>query len=767
MRRTHSSQPLQAVCILLLAAPGATLAAASDTADAANPSADAGIALQEIVVTATRRESSIQDVPVAISAISGAALKDRGIVDGYQLSGLAPSLNVDQGQGNGETHVSIRGLSSTSFGLEANSPISTYIDDVYQSFMFGNATQMFDMNRIEVLRGPQGTLFGRNTTGGSLNYYTQAPTKKEEGYVNLDVSGGEFRRYSLEGALNEPLGDTLATRFSFKVDRRDAYIDNLYDGTKLGAYLNYNARVQFAWTPSQDTRVELKLFGLRSTGDANVYVNTGYSQNPCETFVGAFFLCDANGTPAPPAPDNRHVYSEAPQFERYDNFGAVLNVKQSFGDYTLTSISNVQKAHYKVATNDDGAASDFFHSRQASNNWQASEELRLATPASAPLSAVVGLFSQYTNILAKEGSVSSSPLVDPLFQNALDQYNGEDDTSLAAFSSITYKINNVFSLVGGLRESYEHIHESLAQLSMGGRQMREEDVIITDGLKDFDPAFGDLYSPLDAAHNWNRFTWDITANAKPTENSLLYAKVGTGFRSGGIFTAPAGSDSLFVVLAPELVKNYELGWKSEWLEHRLRVNGAAYWMDYNNLQVQTTNANGPGLAYSNAATARVKGIELEVDASIMKGLTLSGGLGYSHASFLNYQTLQFGVPVNLSGNPLPYAPQWTGNFAASYEYLLGAAHSVSFDTNWSYRSAIFFDPNALRATEDPSRIQGSIRISYGQQDHGWRVAGYVNNVNNVNMKAFSYFAAGGNSILIAPAIYAPGRTFGGQFSYSF
>lgn len=697
---------------------------------------DQASGLSEIIVTATRRETNVQDISIAISAISGESLRNSGIVDPRQLSGLAPNLNVDQGVGNGATHVSIRGLASTDFGLGASSPVATYIDDVYQPFQFGIGTQIFDLNRIEVLRGPQGTLFGKNTTGGALNYYSQTPTKKEEGYFQINGGGGDFGLYSVEGAYNKPLSNTLAMRASFRVAHRDDYVDNLLDGGKLGHYDSYNGRLQFAWTPSADTTVNLKLFALSNHGDGPVYLTIG-------------------ADPLFP-PNSRQTYSDVPTFENFHNYGATLKIDQSFGDYDLTSITAYQRGEYAVGTNDDGVGFDVFHSLQSSKTWQASQELRLATPVNQPLRAVLGLFGQYDRISAVQGSAATN--VDPAAAFVVAGPAVQKTTTLAAFGSVTYDVTDRFSLIGGLRYSYERKKIAAPLAIFAGRPFVTEDIDYDLLLSKypFDPATDYLEENFDK-HSWKRLTWDATANFKPTDDVLLYVKAATGFRSGGYpvgVTAPGA----FVRLDPESVRSYEAGFKTEWFDRKLRVNGSVFLMNYKDMQVQTPRTDGaPGLVLSNAGSSRVKGAELEVQIAPATGLTLGGSLGFNDAKYRRFDVQ--------TGNTLPYAPRWTGNVSLNYEMPVNDAHSITLGTDWNYRSRIYFDPYQLAITSDKSRFVGNARIGFGARTGVWQLSAYVNNLTNLDMKAFGFAldAASG----FAPSIYAPKRTWGIQAAFKF
>ena len=739
--------------------------------------------LSEIIVTATRRATNVQDVPIAITAISGESLRQGGISNPRDLTGLAPNLTVDQGIANGQTHASIRGVASTDFGVGSLSPIAIYIDDIYQAYQFGIGTQVFDLNRVEVLRGPQGTLFGRNTTGGALSYYSQAPTDRTEGYFQGSVAGGDFNQYTVEGAYNMPVSETLAMRASFRADRRDNYIDNLYDGAGLGHYTNIAGRVQLAWKPTDTTDINLKLFGLRSRGDGPIYIGR-YLGGECASdpannvFLDIYNKC-VNGVAAPDSPDSHHTFSEVPTFENYHNYGATLKIDQRMGAFTLTSITGWQKGSYGIATNDDGSAGDFFHSHQGSKTEQISQEIRLATPAASRLRAVLGAFAQHDKILADQGSGSTT--LDPTlgFEYYAGSLVNQKTTSLAGFGSITFDVTKRFSVVGGLRYSHERKKTHYQDAALFGfnvvdfstRDFMERDLNFLTAISDFppDPNFNDVYENAFASKSWNRMTWDVTANFKPTEDALLYAKVATGFRSGG-FPTFITQPGTFVRLDPEKVTSYEIGFKSEWFDHRLRINGDVYYMKYKDMQVQTPNTSGPGLVLSNAASSSLKGVELEIEAVPVPPLHLNASLGYSDAKYKDYKYFQTdfssGTPtqilVDLSGNRLPYAPKWTASFGGSYDIPVGSDHVVQLGTNWSYRGKIYFDPYQSNLAHDRSALLGNASLTLKPQSGNWQITAFVNNLTDRLVKAFQYQIG-----YVSPTIYAPRRTFGLRASVDF
>lgn len=733
---------------------------------AAEP-ADAGSepgGLEEIVVTATRRATNIQDTSIAVTAINGADLRDLRITNPRDLTSLAPNLMVDQGLADGMTHVSIRGLASTDFSVGASSPVATYLDDVYQPYQFGISSQVFDLNRIEVLRGPQGTLFGKNATSGSLNYYSQTPTDKQEGYVEIDGGAGNFDHYSLEGALNQPITDSLAARISVRLDRRNDYVSNAFDDSNLGHSTNMNGRLQLIWTPSNTTKINLKLFGTKRRGDGPISIGH-WLGGEC-TFPFDIYNKCVNGVAAPDSRSPQSTYSDVPIREDFSSQGVTLRIDQQMGSASLTSITGAQRGSFNLLTNDTGTGGDLFHSLQHSDTSQLSEEIRLATSDTGRMRAIVGAYASYDEVEADQGSGSTTL---PAAELGFEYYQGGLDTtystSFAGFASITGDVSDKFSITGGLRYSHERKHANnvtalyfgFNSVTFATRDFTTADLSypVVSSRFTLDPNFGDAIEFDNRTSSWNRVTWDLTANYKPRPDQLLYAKVATGFRSGGF---PVGTTSLgvFVELKPETVTSYEIGYKSEWLAHKLRFNAALYDMEYRNMQVQTVNTNGPGLVQSNAASSRAKGIEGELEYAPTRDLHLKANLGYSQATYLNYAS----AAGQLAGNHLPFAPRWSSSTGATYTFPLQQNHALFLNTDWSYRSVIYFDPYNTPGIGDSSRVIGNISVGYGSQDKRWRVTAYGNNITDQIAKVFAFSLP-----FASPAVYAPGRLWGIQLSF--
>lgn len=774
-RLAISTASLALAAAMTLATPA--MAQAADAGTPKDKSSDQSTGLADIVVTATRRATNVQQVPLAITAIGGDALRNAGVSNPRDLSGLAPNLVVDQGYSNGATHASIRGIASTDYGVGSLSPVATYIDDVYQVYQYGLGTQVFDMNRIEVLRGPQGTLFGKNTTGGALAYYSATPKDDTEGYLQATAAGGEYGEYSAEGAFNTPLTNNLAMRLSGRFDHRDNYINNLQDGSKLGHFTNFSGRAQFAWTPSADTHVLLKIYGVVNRGNGPVYIGTIDPSTACDPALGldVYNNCVGGVPTVKSSVDNHNTYSYNPSKEDYDSYGATLKIDQNFGEYTLTSITGAQQGHYNLTTNDTGTTGDFFHSHQGSFTQQVSEEIRLATPAKARLHGVFGLFAGYDRITADQNSGSTTlNIYNPAgfnlgYEYAAGSLVSQYTTSLAAFGSLTYDLTDKLSLTGGARYSWEHRINNYQDDFLQGvntdgsiRAYQQSDLYFLNGLRFYQAGSGDVYETGRASDTYKRVTWDATAKYKFTPDAMIYGKIGSGFRSG-YFPTFITTPGTFSEVQPEDVTSFEVGFKTEWFNHTLRLNGDVYYMNYRNMQVQIPYPFGPGLIIGNAASAHLRGFEIDGEVIPVHNLHLTASVGYSDATYLKYiSTDAFGNVSDLSGNRLPYAPEWTAGFGGHYDIAISNDLKLEYATNWSYRSKVYFDPYNTEAVSDPNQLTGDMSLSLKSEAGRWSATVFVNNLTNRLIKGFAY-----NQTYVVPTIYAPMRTFGLRGSIDF
>ncbi len=757
--------------------------------------ADDDVQLGEVVVTASRVATSIQDTPFSISAIGGNDLRREGLVDLADLSSQVPGLLVSQGTGDTTIRPALRGIAPTDVGAGAISPVAVYLDDVYLPYAFGAASQMYDLNRVEVLRGPQGTLFGKNVTGGAMLFYSQLPTSANEGYLTLDAGSGDARHGAIEGAANLAISDTVSARASFRVSGHDGFARNLQSGKLIGDRNEKAVRVQLAWTPASDTTLNLLLFGVKQRGDAPVY-QTEYPGNPCAgDFNGTgpvVYLCSIDGVPAPTGSVRKSTFAERDDtFENSDRYGATLKATKTFGNgVALTSITGWQKGKFSSLANDDGLAADWFHSRIENETSQFSQEIRLTTRQDSSVRAVLGGFYQHDRIdvwggFADGTNTEAFPAAfldfGPFaaFYPFLSDNKGQQKTdSYALFGSLTYDLTQRLSLIGGLRYSSEK-KDVVTEVIQAGEDPANPFVDNDLKLDTYRARFG-YSNPFEYAASrdvrsktWSDATWDVTAKYTLAKSVLLYAKVGTGFLSGG-YTLPNVAPGSFNVLAPEKLTSYEAGLKSQFMDNRLRMNVSVYYSDYKDMQVTTTQTTSgtPLLTRENAGAATIKGAELELAALPVKNLEISFTAGYADAKFDDFATTSnlTGLPINYRGNRLPFAPRTTGSVAVAYTIPVGALR-LDLRSSWTYRDRVFFDANNDPLTSSSSTVMGDFRASLHKDASAWRVTAYVTNLTNQKVRSYGYSQpdvtpAGEHFISYVASTYSPLRNWGLQVEYA-
>jgi iron complex outermembrane receptor protein len=728
-----------------------------------------GSPLGDIIVTATRRATNVQNVPISITAVGGAELQSKGLTDATQLPRIAPNLFATSGYAPGNIRFAIRGLGSTDFSPAGSSPVGIYVDDVYQPYSFGIGTQIFDLNRVEVLRGPQGTLFGKNTTAGAVSYFSQKPTSENEGYLNIDAVADFYKKVAIEGAFNMPLGDTLAMRADVRFEHREDFVRNTFLGGKLGQIDQIAGRVQFQWRPSSRTDVNLKIFAMNSNGVGTIYHGEFLSNlcDPANFDPGGTPYAQCSGTALPTfgRNDSTHAPLEFEPTEAYHNFGAVLHVDQKLGAWDLTSISSYQKIIYRLATNDDGMPTDIFNSAQRLNGYVLSQELRLATPADKPLSAIIGVYGQYDRAV-QPNSVASTLYGPPT--NFLLRYDAtQGDTTAAGFGSVTWKPTDTFSLIGGLRYSWERKTVDYRNLLIfsGIVDLREFDLLTFDPTRPpfpLYPDFGDAFYGERRSRHWGRLTWDATANFKPAPEVLLYAKASRGFKSGG-YNLQAATPDAFTTVEPETVQAYEVGAKNDLFSRRVRINLAGFYYKFENQQVLSTGSNGLGTFLNNAGRSTLKGFEAEMQAAVTEALRLGVNVGYVDATFDRFSTLLNGTSVSLAGNRLPYAPKWTTSADANYRIDLSNGGTIDLQSDWNYRTRVFFDPYNTAVTSDNGLLLGNARITFTPPESNWHIAAYVQNLTDRRFFNFGFF----NGTQFASRTYGDGRLIGAQVGVTF
>ncbi|HEJ2265889.1 TPA: TonB-dependent receptor [Pseudomonas aeruginosa] len=690
---------------LLLALGGALPASAADApapAEEAPPLASsvpdkADTALGKVTVTARRREEDSQKVPTPITVLGGETLEAQRISRVQDLQQVLPSVNVAYIHAR-QSSVAVRGIGNNpaSDGLEGSAGI--YLDNVYLGRPGMAVFDLLDIEQLELLRGPQGTLFGKNTTAGVLNISTRAPTFTAERTV--EVSGGQDGYFQGRGTVSGPLGETLAGRLSAYRTRDDGYIKNIHDDNYLNGGERQGARGQLLFEPNED-------FSLRWIADYNEEDSSNGSMvvyGGAERFwqraalVGASPLRD---------PQRRKVNINGRQHVSVHQGGSSLEANWNLaGGYRLTSISAYRYWHFTPANDEQLNVSAINDTGVEVHDRQFSQEIRLASPTGGAFDYVVGAYAFRQN-LGNKTFTSYGPLADLYLLGANlgalnDTYskaNGKIETdSFALFAQGTWHLTERLDFTAGLRGTYEEKNAKVERFApLGGAAVGGVGAAVRNGqLGAYDS--GDL-----SQYNFAPSTL-LSLSYQFSDDLLGYASLSHGEKSGGVNLAvgsapSAGADSLLV--GPERANDAELGLKSTLFDRRLLLNANLFWTGIHGYQA-TTLYQAPGSTQlvqvlANAGSVRSRGLEFEATALPLRGLTLNFNGSYNDVTYLSFKdapcpaevSTRPGAPssCDLTGQRVVGASKWIANLNGEYQWRLDDRFQPYVSASYAYRSA--------------------------------------------------------------------------------
>ncbi len=606
--------------------------------DAADPQASADadqMSAGDIVVTAQKREQKLLDVPLSISAIGANQLKEAGITGVQDLATASPGLVFSETIGRQTTNAIIRGVSPQGF---SDPTVQVLVDGFTLGFnRSGNNAQLFDLERVEILRGPQPTLYGRNALGGIINYVTRKPGNEFEAFVRGEA--GSYGNYRASGSIAGPIvTDVLAAQVGASYRKSGGYLDNRFDGRNdINDERDIDVRGHLRFTPSDALEMNLTVnYSDTDDGCGDCAVApVGFDVNNPQSFLNiGLGRIDFNNF-------DLTVNQNFPGYFKREETTAVLNIAYDFGGVTLTSIAGAarQDTDLRADTNrlptlsTSPLGSMFFNVKIRNEGW--SEELRLASDDSGRLIWLVGGYV-YQN---RRRSDTLSNGVGIFAKNTVRV------TNLAAFANIEYKLTDEFSVIGGLRYDWEK------------RSLEN-------------PVIGSFFERK--AGEWLP---SATLSFKPTDDLHLYATYTRGYHSGGT-NDPAFAPANRINYEPEFLTNYEIGMKGKLAGGRMSYSLAAFVMDWTSQQISRPSPINPVRAYiENAGKSRIKGVEGAIQLNLAEGLTANAAISLLDAKFVDYldpnSALIFGISPDLSGNVLSFAPDVSVSAGVQYTFPIG------------------------------------------------------------------------------------------------
>jgi len=644
--------------------------------------------VDEIVVTAQRRAQSLSEVPLAITALDGDSLSKQGITNSAELASAVPNLQISSPYGNTQPNFSLRGVSvANEYNSNQASPIGVYIDDVYIAARTSQGMGLFDLDRVEVLRGPQGTLFGRNTTGGAINFITRGPTLTgENGYV--EAGYGNFNTYTAQGAFEETLIDgQLGFRIAANYVKGNGQIENVFPG---GSDPN-----------SQDSRqVRVSLRFKPGDGPLDIKIRAyGGRDNPTQAAVQGL-LPSREGLGFFQVDENRIGENQT------SSSGIAVNVALAVSsDLTITSISSYDIGRQDLQQAADGSPLDILDIDWQSHFRQYSEELR-ANYQTKQFNLVGGVYygwDQTTTDNTFDIGSAIAPGVDGGFFQNYRQRRRSTAVFLQGDLNITDRL--VFTLGARYTEDRVTYDDGFANLFLGGVDTPHTPLATTvpcpglPGTCAYDP------NARFSLHGSNDAPTGRAALSYTFDNGLLsYVSYNRGYRSGAINGGGYTSSSGITYIKPETVNAYEIGLKGRALDKKLTFAAAAFYYDYDNQQLQDTRP-GPVAFLVNAPKSKIYGVESEATWKIIPALMLRASFGYLHATYSEL-SLQ---GTDLAGNTLPFAPTWTALAGLDWNIVSVGGGQLTFSPSANYVSRQFFSPfndtNAVGSPQDNTELQ--------------------------------------------------------------
>ena len=738
--------------------------------------------LEEVVVTAQRRAESLQDVPLSITAFSEEMLDTMGITDIKAITERTPGFTM--GMFNPlQTQLYIRGIGSNEDGAGGDQSVILFIDEVYAGRSAGMNLDLFDLERVEVLRGPQGTLFGKNVVGGAVNLITRKPGEDAEAV--LEATYGNFNAINVRGRAMGPIGENLYGKISFSSRNRDGYLTNYAkdfpqyvsdpaDGDDILDVDTISGRGHLRWLPTDELEINL----TASVSDLETS-----SQGAARHFIGppglfwppdAALIADYDDKPHAVIADDRGKAA----VDSWSITGRVdYQINESTTFTSLTAFRNVDGVNREAIGSRETAALRLSTGTIGlgiygdNDSWDESDtftqELRLSSSGAGRLQWVAGLYylNEQTDRTESLGlglevpdGLGGTISVIPKF-TGFDVQDNETE-SFAVFGQLTYAFSEQWSL------------------SIGARQTEEEKKIHRIGLP-ATPAIAGFSQPLEPWDfeqdiDFSAFTPRASLEFRPTDRALLYATYSEGFKSGGWQGLSAREVIASTPFQPEEAILYELGAKTEWFDNRLRFNVATFITDYTDLQIlqllvqEDAPVGAPGILLTqNAADAEIFGIEAEFTIVPNERWLISGSLTHLDTEFSNFFIPSgfrtpggVGADASREGNDLRNAPNIAFNVFVRYEHPLTGGATLAFQGDFRHKDKVYQDPDLEEVAAIPAYDLADFKVSYEPASEKYRIAAWVTNAFNEDYYLHNYPGTGdGFATAGPPRMYGLTVTF--------
>ncbi len=722
---------LAGVGALGLIAPSVALAQA---ADAASVSTDG---IQDIVVTAQKRSEATNRVPISISAFTGETLERLRVRDTNDLTAAVPGFTATVSPNNTPIYT-IRGIGFNAQAMSYTSPVGVYVDEVSYAYPYMTSLVAFDLQRVEVLKGPQGSLYGRNTTGGAVNFVPQMPTQNFDAEFTLNA--GNFESYGVEGHISGPVSSTVAARVAFRVDRSDQGWQHSVSrpGDTLGKKRQYAARTTLQWEPTSSFNAVLSGTFWHNRSDTPALqairykpLNPGFEPpnylasivpNPTRGNIADWAAPDHPGAPFNATAGRGERYKGNAKFA-----GVSLRMTGQLNDnLSLTSLTGYNYLKSRDVNSIGGAALTLADQISFGHIGSFNQEVRLAG-TSDKLSFIVGGYYSNDKISDTHDTKSADQTnfrflrtIAPVFGgNAYTPeeyalvgaiYRAPTKTTFrtgAIFGNLTYEIIDGLKLTGAARYTQERGRSTACLQDIDGLDVPLWKTVIAT-LVGLDPGFvpngclqyNNNRTSTGPVHNRihdDTVSWRANIDWSPSPDTLVYANISRGYKSGVFPVAPGVYDTTLRPVGKEKVTSYEAGLKAKLLDRRVQLNLAGFYNDYRDKQIKAYVPDpifGVVVSLGNVPKSETYGLDMQLDWQVSPNLLLTSGLLYLKTKITEYQGFDASAqPVNFAGLALPFAPKWSLNGGATYTQPVGEDLSIEATGTVSYRSKTTGQPS--------------------------------------------------------------------------
>lgn len=687
--------------------------------------------IDEVVVTAQRRAENVQDVPITMNVFGAKQVEQARITEVSEVANRTVGLNFDAFP-TSQPRPAIRGIGSSDRGAAGDPSTAVFVDEVYMGRPAAVAFDAFDVERIEVLKGPQGTLWGKNVVGGALHVVSRRP--RLSGFdASVAATLGDYDRRELAAYANLPLGDTLALRLSASTRQHDGFVRNLYLNNRVQDDDTQSLRAQLLFKPNERLTALIAADGTRNrtTLPARHTIGVDPASSSAAVWRAAVdrdpgvTRMDINGD------DDR------------DTYGLRLNLDYDLGSAILSYVGSYRWLNYDSFGDGDGGnpTTNRINIRggqyEDTKFW--SQELRLTATPGGPLSWVGGLYLYRADTSRTDLLVLDSPPAPSNTFLARDEYDQANVTdSAAAFADVTYALTDRLKVFGGLRYSRD-----------------KKDYAVSTQASTALVRAASRYA-VRASDSWNQLTWRLGANYDLSDNVMAYGSISTGFKSGGYQDTPSTPTSAVTPFDAEIATSYEVGLKTRLFGRTLTFNPSLFWIDYDDLQVRRTV--GFDTFTTNAGSARIRGAEVTAQWTPGGGFTLDAGYAFTDARFVDLVT----GGADLSGNRLNRNPRHKISLSPAYERKLGSGAAVFGAVDVNYESFIFDDIDNNKINVRPARTLVDARLGYRSPDGRWEALLWGKNLTDKVTITHQYILAGGQF-----AYFGPPRTYGATLRWRY